>query len=70
VVKIVFFDVWTQEHRSKVSEYGLRAIPTQIFLDASGKEFFRHIGYFPAEAIESILTEQGIKKNNPGSKQE
>jgi len=27
------------------------AIPTQVFLDENGKEFFRHEGFFPEEKI-------------------
>jgi thioredoxin 1 len=68
VVKVVFYDVWTPEQRSKGEEYGIRAIPTQVFLDENGKEFFRHIGYFPVEEIEKILTKQGISKQNSTKK--
>lgn len=33
---IVFIDVW--EHREEAERFGIRAIPTQIFFDADGKE--------------------------------
>jgi thioredoxin 1 len=63
VVRVVFYDVWTPEHRSKASEYGIRAIPTQIFLDQDGKEFYRHLGFLSAEEIGALLANRGIKKN-------
>ena len=46
-VKVVFYDVWTYEQKHYAGEYGIRAIPTQVFLDSSGKEYFRHEGFFP-----------------------
>jgi len=36
-------------------------IPTQVFLDESGKEFFRHQGFFPKDEIEKLLVEKGLK---------
>ncbi|MGQ9843058.1 MAG: thioredoxin family protein [Spirochaetota bacterium] len=60
-VHIVFYDVWTDEGRPYASQYGIRVIPTQIFLDAKGKEFFRHEGYFPYEAIVDLLSKHGLR---------
>ena len=42
-------------------KYKIRVIPTQVFLDKNGKEFFRHEGYFPFEEIEKKLKAQGVK---------
>ena len=41
---IVFIDVW--ENREQAPRFKVRAIPTQIFFDAQGKEVFRHVGFF------------------------
>lgn len=60
-VKIIFHDVWTPEGRPYGKKYGIRAIPTQVFLDKAGKEFFRHTGYFPFEKIEALLTSRGVR---------
>ncbi|GAB4220873.1 MAG TPA: thioredoxin family protein [Spirochaetota bacterium] len=60
-VKIVFYDVWTQEGAPYAQKFGIRVIPTQVFLDKNGKEFFRHEGYFPFEAIDELLQKQGLK---------
>ena len=56
---IVFIDVW--EHREQAQRFGIRAIPTQIFYDADGKEVTRHVGFMPEEAIEKTLSQLGVK---------
>ncbi len=60
-VSILFYDVWTQEGAPYAQTYGIRVIPTQVFLDSNGKEFFRHEGYFPFEAIDALLQQHGVK---------
>jgi thioredoxin 1 len=54
-VKVVFHDVWTPEGKKYGQEYRIRAIPTQVFLDSEGKEFFRHEGFFSKEEIDKVL---------------
>ena len=39
-----FIDVWENPDAGK--PYGIEVIPTQIFFDAAGKEFFRHVGFY------------------------
>jgi len=46
---VMFIDVW--KDRAAAEPYGIRMIPTQIFLDADGKELFRHEGFFSREDI-------------------
>ncbi|MCK5595086.1 thioredoxin family protein [bacterium] len=60
-VKVVFYDVWTSEGRPYGQKYGVRAIPTQVFLDKDGKEFFRHTGFFSKEEIIKVLKKQGVE---------
>ncbi len=60
-VKVVFYDVWTSEGRPYGMKYGIRAIPTQVFLDAQGNEYFRHEGYFPFGEVEKILNKKGVE---------
>src|ERR1039458_6608103 len=45
-VQVLFYDVWTKEQEPYAQKYGIRLIPTQVFLDENGKEFFRHEGFF------------------------
>lgn len=60
-VKVDFHDVWTDAGKPYGVKYGIDAIPTQVFLDETGKEFFRHVGYFPEEELEKVLQQKGIK---------
>jgi len=57
-VKVVFYDVWTKFGEPFGQMYGIRAIPTQVFLDSNGKEYYRHQGYFPFEELEQILKQK------------
>lgn len=60
-VKTIFYDVWTKEGKPYANIYKINLIPTQIFLDKNGKEYFRHEGYFPEEYLVKILKQKGIK---------
>jgi thioredoxin 1 len=60
-VKVVFYDVWTDEGKPFGSFYRIRVIPTQVFLDRNGKEYFRHEGYFPIEEVLKILEKGGVR---------
>lgn len=53
-----FIDVW--EDPKAGDEYGIRMIPTQIFYDATGKELFRHEGFFGKEDILAKWEELGV----------
>ena len=61
-VKVVFYDVWTAEGKEYGNKYGVRLIPTQVFLDKEGKEIFRHEGFLPKQEIEKVLLEAGVEK--------
>lgn len=60
-VKVVFYDVWELGGKSYAEKYQVRAIPTQVFLDKDGKEYSRHIGFFPKEELVKVLKMQGVK---------
>jgi thioredoxin 1 len=60
-VNVVFYDVWTNEGKPYGKKYKVQAIPTQVFLDKNGKEYFRHIGYFPKEEVIKVLEKQGVQ---------
>ena len=57
---IIFVDVW--KHREQAMKYGIRAIPTQIFYDKSGKEISRHVGFMSEEAIVGQLKKMGVSR--------
>jgi thioredoxin 1 len=60
-VNVVFYDVWTPEGKPFAEQYGIEAIPTQVFLDENGKEFSRHEGFFPEEDLIKVLKTKGVK---------
>ena len=57
-LEVVFIDVWENPDEAKKS--GIRVIPTQIFYDASGKELYRHEGFFSKEDIIGKWKEFGV----------
>ncbi|MFH1412197.1 MAG: thioredoxin family protein [Candidatus Omnitrophota bacterium] len=61
-VKVIFYDVWTDEGSPFGEKYGIRTIPTQIFLDKEGKEIFRHTGFFSFKDIAQVLEKHGVMK--------
>jgi len=60
-VKVVFHDVWTIEGKPFAYKYKIRLIPTQVFLDKGGKEYFRHEGFFPKDELIEVLKQKGVK---------
>ena len=59
VFNVEFIDVWKNPDAGK--KYDIRIIPTQIFFDASGKELFRHEGFFSKEDILAKWKELGAE---------
>lgn len=67
-LEVVFIDVW--QDTTVGAKYGIESIPTQIFYDASGKEVFRHEGFFSKEDILAKWKELGVnlpQKSSPPS---
>lgn len=60
-VKVIFYDVWKEDQKKYATQYGIKLIPTQVFLDSNGKEFYRHEGFYPEAEIEKILQGKGLK---------
>jgi thioredoxin 1 len=60
-IKVVFYDVWLSDQKKYARKYGIRLIPTQIFLDKNGKEFHRHEGFYPEAEIDKLLKGKGLK---------
>jgi thioredoxin 1 len=49
--QVEFRMVYVDEERPLFEQYKIVAIPTQVFLDASGKEVERHLGALPKEEV-------------------
>ena len=59
VFAVEFIDVWQKENAEKAKAYGIEQIPTQVFLDAEGKELWRHVGFISREDILKKWSELG-----------
>jgi thioredoxin 1 len=57
-IQVVFYDVWKDPAPAR--KYGIQLIPTQVFIDPSGREVFRHVGFFAKEEILNMLKEKGV----------
>jgi thioredoxin 1 len=60
-VKVIFYDVRTVFGAPYKDKFNIRAIPTQVFLDKDGKEYFRHLGFFAKGELVKVLQRQGVK---------
>jgi thioredoxin 1 len=58
-LQVEFIDVWKNPDAGQ--KYRIRAIPTQIFYDASGKELHRHMGFMSKQDILAAWKELGIE---------
>jgi thioredoxin 1 len=57
-LEVIFVDV--RKDRAAAQKFRVYGIPTQVFLDKSGKEFHRHIGYYEYERIVPVLKKAGL----------
>jgi thioredoxin 1 len=58
-VNVIFHDVW--KDKAPAQKYGIKLIPTQVFLDKDGKEIMRHEGFFAEANIDSLLLAHGLQ---------
>jgi thioredoxin 1 len=49
--QVEFRMIYVDEEKPLFGQYQIVAIPTQVFLDASGKEVDRHLGALPKEEV-------------------
>jgi len=50
-VNVVFINVTKKENNDLLKFYGIAVIPTQVLLNKTGKEFFRHSGYISTKEL-------------------
>ena len=48
-MNVEFINVW--ENGEEAERYGVQWIPTQIFFDATGRELYRHQGFYSRDEI-------------------
>jgi thioredoxin 1 len=57
-LEVIFVDI--KQDRDTGRRFNVFMIPTQVFLDKSGKEFHRHMGFYPYEEIDAMLKQKGL----------
>lgn len=63
-IKVIFYDVWKEDQKKFSTQFGIKLIPTQVFLDEKGKEIMRHEGFFAEKEIDKFLQSKGLKVLN------
>lgn len=53
------------EQRALAEEWRIRAMPTQILLDADGREIDRHLGFISADALRERFAAAGVALGKP-----
>jgi len=48
------------EDKERTQQFRIVTIPTQVFIDAEGKELYRHIGVYPRDSIEARFRQYGF----------
>ena len=69
-LRVDFIDVW--KYPKKAEPFGVRVIPTQVFLGPDGKELARHEGFYPVKGIRKRWADLGfdLETKGEGSKEE
>lgn len=57
-LSVQFIDVWKNPEEGR--KHNIRMIPVQLFLDAEGKELFRHEGFYAKDDIVAKWKELGV----------
>lgn len=57
-LEVIFIDVRVDNKAGR--RFGANMIPTQVFLDKTGKEFHRHVGFYSYEEIAPVLKKAGM----------
>lgn len=53
------------EQRALAEQWRIRAMPTQVLLDADGNEVDRHLGFISADALRERFNAAGVALGEP-----
>jgi thioredoxin 1 len=67
-LQVEFIDAW--QNPGAREQYDYYFCPTQVFIDASGKELFRHLGYYSKKDILAKWKELGVDPEAPAAPRE
>ncbi len=59
-INVVFLNVLKPESQNLMKLFGIATIPTQVLLDKTGKEYFRHTGYLSTEELVPRLIQEPL----------
>lgn len=57
-LNVIFVQV--RQEQILAARYGIHSIPVQAFFNGTGKEVFRHVGFFPQKQVEKIVARMGV----------
>ncbi len=58
VVQTKFYNVSQKPNKPMATYFNIGLIPTQVLLDQSGQEFFRHVGFFSTDSLSLVIDKQ------------
>ena len=58
--KAAVISIDVRKNQEPAKRFGIRAIPTQIFFDKQGKEFYRHAGFMSEAQIDQVFQNMGV----------
>ncbi len=67
-LEVIFVDAWKDPKAADA--HGVKMIPTQIFFDRSGRELYRHQGFFSKGAILTTWASLGYDLGTVAAKAE
>jgi thioredoxin 1 len=67
-LQVEFIDAW--QNPGAREQYDYFFCPTQVFIDASGKELFRHLGYYSKKDILAKWKELGVDLAAPAARKD
>lgn len=50
-VNVIFINILKSDNQDVMKYYGVSSIPTQVLLDSTGKEYYRHSGYINSKDL-------------------
>ena len=65
--KAIVMTVDMDANKDLLRSFGIRMMPTQVFLAPDGKEFFRHEGTMERNQIAYVFSKMGLPELTPGA---
>ncbi len=54
-INVIFLNILHPQNQEMMKYFGVAAIPTQVLLDKSGAEYFRHTGYYSFKDLRKVM---------------